>query len=149
MSSKPDGKLVAQKVAEYFIATDKSGAAMELHLDDIGPGYATMSMSVRDDMVNGHNICHGGKIFTLADSAFAYACNSYNRVAVAQTCDITFTNSAKLGDRLTAVCDERYHRGRSGVYDVTVTDQTGLTIAVFRGISRTLSGHLVEGLTDD
>jgi acyl-CoA thioesterase len=96
-------------------------------------------------MVNGHNVCHGGFIFTLADSAFAFACNTYNERTVAQHCDITFVNPAKLGDHLVARAVERTRAGRSGIYDITVTRDEGFVIAEFRGLSRTIGGELVPG----
>ena len=96
--------------------------------------------------VNGHNICHGGFIFTLSDSAFAFACNTYNQRTVAQHCAVTFLVAGKLGDRLTARATERHRAGRSGIYDITVTRQDGTVIAEFRGHSRTIEGELVPGL---
>jgi acyl-CoA thioesterase len=103
-----------------------------------------MSMKVREDMVNGHAICHGGLIFTLADSTFAFACNSYNHVAVAQGANIEFLAPGKLGDVLTAIGEERHHAGKTGVYDIRVSNQDGRTIALFRGKSFRIGGHLVE-----
>jgi acyl-CoA thioesterase len=95
-------------------------------------------------MVNGHGICHGGFIFALADSAFAFACNSFNRRAVAQSNTITYLRPAKLHDVLTARAVQTASAGRSGITDVTVTDQAGRQVAVFRGLSRSIEGHLVE-----
>jgi acyl-CoA thioesterase len=103
-------------------------------------------MTVTDRMVNGHKICHGGFIFTLADSTFAFACNTYNQRTVAQHCAVTFINSGKLGDRLTARGVEVSRRGRSGIYDITVTRADGAVIAEFRGHSRTIEGELVPDL---
>ena len=101
-------------------------------------------MEVRPAMVNGHDLCHGGYIFTLADSAFAFACNTYDVVTVAQHCEVTFLNAGRLGDRLTARATERSRKGRSGIYDVTVTRGDGTVIAEFRGLSRTLGGAIVS-----
>jgi acyl-CoA thioesterase len=103
-----------------------------------------MSMTVQHCQTNGHDICHGGVIFALADSAFAFACNSYNKVTVAQSNSITFTAPGKTGDRLTADAREVVRSGRSGTYDVTVTNQDGTVIALFRGLSRTISGTLFD-----
>lgn len=139
----------AQRIAEASAAAmyerDHAARGFGIAVEEVRPGYARLTMQVRQDMVNGHDICHGGMIFTLADTAFAYACNSYNRVTVAAQCAITFTAAGKLGDRLTAECQEQYASGRSGVYDVRVTRQGGDLIALFRGNSRTLTGEVAPG----
>jgi acyl-CoA thioesterase len=101
-------------------------------------------MTVRPDMLNGHAICHGGFIFTLADSAFAYACNSYNLTTVASGCSIDFVAPARESDVLTAVGHERSSSGRTGLYDIEVRNQRGETIALFRGRSYRIKGHIVE-----
>ena len=101
-------------------------------------------MTVRADMLNGHAICHGGFIFTLADSAFAYACNSYNLNTVASGCAIDFLAPAREGDVLTAVAQERSASGRTGVYDIEVTNQRGEKIALFRGKSYRIKGHVID-----
>jgi acyl-CoA thioesterase len=103
-------------------------------------------MTVRGDMVNGHHICHGGLIFTLADTAFAYACNAYNRNTVASGCNIDFVATGREGDTLQAEAVERTLSGRTGVYDVTVRDSAGNTIALFRGKSYRISGEVIAGL---
>ena len=107
----------------------------------MGPGTASLSFTVEKHHTNGHDICHGGYIFTLADSAFAFACNSYNRIAVAQHNVITYIAPGRLGDRLRADCREVTRFGRSGIYDVHVTDQSGKLIAEFRGVSRDIEGR--------
>lgn len=122
-------------------ADDAASQAMGMALEQIRPGYARMSMRVRDDMVNGHAVSHGGFVFALADSTFAFACNSYNRTTVAQACDITFVAPARLGDVLHAEAVERTRYGRNGIYDVTVWRGTEV-IAEFRGRSRELPGTL-------
>jgi acyl-CoA thioesterase len=114
-----------------------------MQLSDVRPGRATVTMTVTDLMVNGHGICHGGYIFTLADSAFAFACNTYNQRTVAQHCCVTFIRPSRLGDRLEARAVERSRSDRSGIYDVTVTADDGSTVAEFRGHSRTIDGTLV------
>jgi acyl-CoA thioesterase len=138
-----DALAIARAAAERMWADDPASRGLGMALDDIAPGTATLSMLVGPNMVNGHGMCHGGFIFTLADSAFAFACNSHNQRAVAQHAAISFVAPAKEGDRLIAVAVERQRRGRSGIYDVTVTTGTGLAIAEFRGHSRIIEGHLV------
>jgi acyl-CoA thioesterase len=113
----------------------------------ISQGGATLRMTVREDMLNGHDICHGGFITTLADSAFAFACNAYNEITVASGFDVNLFASAKLGDVLTAVAVEVNKAGRTGVYDITVSNQHGVALAAFRGRSYTMRGKpLIEGL---
>lgn len=125
-------------------ANDNASKGLGIRLDDVGPGRASLSLKVEKHHTNGHDICHGGFIFTLADSAFAFACNSYNQVSVAQHNSITFVNPGKLGDTLIATAREIDRSGRSGIYDATVINQDGTTIAIFRGHSRTLKGQLFD-----
>ena len=132
----------AEKSAEAMWANDAATRWFGMTLETVGPGTATMSLTVRKEQANGHGICHGGVIFALADSAFAFACNSYNKVTVAQSNSITFVAPGKTGDRLIADAREVARSGRSGTYDVTVTNQDGAAIALFRGLSRTISGTL-------
>jgi acyl-CoA thioesterase len=134
---------LARAAADAMWAQDKASRALGMAITEIAPGAATLTMPVSETMVNGHGLCHGGYIFTLADSAFAFACNSHNQRAVAQHCAITFLTPGKLGDVLMARCREVSRAERSGVYDVTVTRQDGEVIAEFRGLSRTLKGTLV------
>ena len=122
------------------------GRRLGITLDSIGPGEAVVRMTVAEDMVNGHDIAHGGFTFTLADTCFAYACNSYNRNTVAQHCAITFVKAAREGDVLTATGREVLRSGRSGAYDIVVTDQDGAVVALFRGNSRTIDGEVVPRL---
>src|SRR4051812_6688431 len=117
---------------------DAASRALGVTISKVAAGTAVAAMPVREDMVNGHGICHGGLIFTLADTAFAYACNTYNERAVAQHCAVTFLRPARLGQVLVAVAEERARAGRSGIYDVTVRTGEGTTIAEFRGNSRLL-----------
>ena len=128
----------ARETARHMLAQDAASRSLGMVLIEARPGFSRIGMQVREDMLNGFGIMHGGLTFTLADTAFAVACNSFNRLTVAQSCDIDFTNAAQHGDMLTAECRQAFHRGRSGVYDVTVTNQTGTVIALFRGKSRTL-----------
>ena len=131
----------AEKSAEAMWATDSASKWLGMSLDAVGPGTATMSFTVQEHHLNGHRICHGGYIFTLADSAFAFACNSYNQVTVAQTNSITFVSPGQPFEQLTARATEVSRSGRSGVYDITVTGEDGRTVALFRGQSRTLKGQ--------
>ena len=134
----------AEKSAAAMWENDHASKGMGISLDAIAPGKATMSMTVEKHHTNGHGICHGGFIFTLADSAFAFACNSYNKTTVAQNCTISFLAPGQLGDRLTAEAVEIHLSGRSGIYDINVTNQDGAKIAIFRGWSRTIKGQLFE-----
>lgn len=135
---------IARRSAEAMWARDDASKWLGMSLDTVGPGSAILSFTVQKHHTNGHDICHGGYIFTLADSAFAFACNSHNRIAVAQHNTITFVAPGKLGDRLTATAREIALYGRSGICDVRVTNQEGKLVAEFRGASRTLEGKHFE-----
>lgn len=113
-------------------------------LDAVGESYARLSMTVSERMTNGHSVCHGGFIFSLADSAFAFACNATGQRAVASQCQIAYLKSAHLGETLTAEARERYREGRQGITDVTVTTAQGSVVAEFRGFSRTVAGSLFD-----
>jgi acyl-CoA thioesterase len=114
-----------------------------MELASVGPGYAIVNMTVTEAMLNAHELCHGGFIFSLADTALAVACNTYNERTVAQHCDITFLNPARRGDQLVARAQERIRAGRSGIYDVTVTREGTTPIAEFRGHSRVIGGEII------
>ena len=133
-----------QEVAEYvrdgMLANDRATRALGMEILAIGPGSATLAMAVREDMLNGHDICHGGFMATLADSTFAFACNSYNELTVASGFAVDFLAPARLGDVLTARCTEVSKAGRTGVYDVELTNQRGERVAIFRGRSHTVRG---------
>ncbi|MEL6946568.1 MAG: hydroxyphenylacetyl-CoA thioesterase PaaI [Pseudomonadota bacterium] len=131
---------LAKASAEAMWANDKASKTLGIIIKEVGPGSARLSMTVREDMLNGQGMAHGGLMFTLADSAFAFACNSYNQKTVAQHCAVTFLAPGHEGDVLTAHAVERQRAGRSGIYDVTITNQNGATIAEFRGHSRTVKG---------
>ena len=141
-----DPQALAQSVGEVMWSRDRATNALGMELTRIKPGEAWLSMLVRGDMVNGHHICHGGLIFTLADSAFAYACNSYNLNTVASACHIDFLAPAKEGETLQAHAVERSRSGRTGVYDVTVSTHSGVTVALFRGKSYRIGGEVMAGL---
>ena len=138
---------LGQDSAQAMWSRDHVAHALGMELTEVTPGTARLSMSVRQDMVNGHAICHGGLLFTLADTAFAYACNSYNRNTVASACSIDFLAPAHLGDSLVAMAVERAQSGRSGVYDVTVSTSTGKTVALFRGKSARIQGEVIAGFS--
>ncbi len=133
---------VARACADAMWRDDSASRGLGMELVAIAPGEATMAMTVQPHMVNGHGLAHGGFIFTLADSAFAFACNSFNDRAVAAHCAVTFIRSGKLGQRLVAEARVVSRSGRSGIYDVRVTADAE-TIAEFRGHSRTIGGQLV------
>ncbi|MPQ59327.1 hydroxyphenylacetyl-CoA thioesterase PaaI [Duganella sp. FT27W] len=134
---------LAEKVAAAMYARDPASQGLGITLDGVGAGCATMSMAIRADMLNGHGSCHGGFIFTLADSAFAFACNSYNLNTVGAACTIDYLAPGRQGDVLTASAREQALAGKSGVYDVTVVNQEGRTIALFRGKSLRVGGHVL------
>ena len=140
-----DANELAKACADSMWADDRASKDMGMEIDEIAPGYARLSMTIADDMTNGLDIAHGGLIFMLADSTFAFACNTYNQRTVAQSCTINFIAPARGGDRLTATATERNRSGRSGIYDVTVVNQAGETIAEFRGNSRTIKGQHIAG----
>ncbi|HEY7903326.1 MAG TPA: hydroxyphenylacetyl-CoA thioesterase PaaI [Casimicrobiaceae bacterium] len=144
MSGGDDAQALAGRVAESMYARDRASQALGMRIVAVAPGSARLAMTVRADMVNGHAICHGGLIFTLADSAFAFACNSYNLTTVASGCTIEFLAPAREGDELTASAIERSVAGRTGVYDIEVTNQRGEVIALFRGKSHRIKGHVVD-----
>jgi acyl-CoA thioesterase len=131
---------LAEHVRDGMFANDRASKALGMRIVEVGPGRAVLEMEVLDTMVNGHDLCHGGLIATLADSAFAFACNSYNELTVASGFSIDILAPGKLGDVLTARCAEVSKSGRTGVYDAVVTNQRGEQVAVFRGRSYTLKG---------
>ena len=139
-----EAQSLAERVAREMFERDAASQKLGMRIVRIAPGYAELSMTVGADMVNGHDICHGGFIFTLADSAFAFACNSYNLVTVASGCAIDFLAPAHQGDVLRATARERSISGRTGVYDIEVTNQRGETVALFRGKSYRVKGHVVS-----
>ncbi len=130
---------IAHRCAQKMFKADQATHGLGINIDEISPGSATLSMIITDKMLNGHQTCHGGYIFTLADSAFAFACNSYNKTTVAAGADISFLHPVMLGEKLTACAIEKHRAGRSGVYDVAVTNSQNKVVALFRGKSRTIS----------
>lgn len=139
-----DQDALANAAAQVMWRDDNASKWLGMKIVEVRAGYARLSMTVTQNMVNGHNLCHGGLIFTLADSTFAFACNSHNQRAVAAGASIEFLAPAFLADVLTAEAVEQALKGRTGVYDMKVTNQTGEVIALFRGRSATIKGLLVE-----
>ena len=134
---------LAERVRDAMWAGDQATRMLGMRITEVGPGRAVVEMTVRADMLNGHAICHGGLITTLADSAFAFACNSYNELTVASGFSIDLLAPGRLGDLLTATCTELSKAGRTGVYDTEVRNQRGERIAAFRGRSHTARGKPV------
>ena len=134
----------AKRCAETMYDADRASQRLGIVITDVAAGRATATMTVREDMVNGHGIGHGGYVFTVADTAFAFACNTYDEVTVAAGADISFLAPVKAGDVLDATAVERARRGRSGIYDVTVRTADGKVVAEFRGRSRGLGRALLS-----
>jgi acyl-CoA thioesterase len=139
LKATPSSDDLARACADAMWSEDNASKGLGMEIAEIKPGQAIMTMTVKPHMVNGQRIAHGGFIFTLADSAFAFACNTHNERTVAAQGNITFLRPGKLGDRLVATAREISRSGRSGIYDVSVT-VNGLVIAEFRGHSRTIGG---------
>lgn len=133
---------LARRVAEAMMSQDRASQGLGMRIEEIGPGTATLTMTVGADMLNGHAICHGGFMFTLADSAFAFACNSRNESTVAAGCSIEFLRPVREGETLRAVAREQVLSGRTGIYDVSVLDASGHPVAMFRGKSARIKGEV-------
>jgi len=144
-----EAQALAERVGVAMIARDAASRMLGMHIDAMAPGYARVSMPVRDDMVNGHQTCHGGLIFSLADSAFAFACNSGNQNTVGAACNVDYLRPAFIGDVLIAEAEQRSRSGRTGVYDVTVRNQNDETIVLFRGRSHQVRGEVLEVMSAD
>jgi acyl-CoA thioesterase len=142
---KPDPQTLAERVRDRMYEHDAASRGLGISIDVIAPGYARATMTVRPDMVNGFGLCHGGIITTLADTAFAFACNSYNELTLASGIFIEILNPGHVGDRLVAEAREVVVNGRLGLYDIAVTNQHGKQVAQMRGRSHTMKGkHIVE-----
>src|SRR5688572_12855633 len=133
-----DPSEVARRSAAAMYEADLASRSLGVVIEDVAPGHATARMTVTGEMVNGHDLCHGGYVFLLADTAFAFACNTYGDVAVAAGAEVVFIEAARKGDELIATAEERARYRRSGIYDVTVRRADGEPIAEFRGRSRTV-----------
>lgn len=134
----------ARRIAETMLAREGTGPAWAIKIEDVRAGYARLSMRLRADMLNGHGMAHGGMIFALADTAFAYACNSHNENTVAQHASIAFLAPAHVDDVLIAEAREVSRAGRSGVYTVSVRTEDGRVIAEFSGLSRSIGGAVLD-----
>ncbi|MBA2411672.1 MAG: hydroxyphenylacetyl-CoA thioesterase PaaI [Burkholderiaceae bacterium] len=141
-----NAQAIAEAVRDRMFAEDAASRGLGMQVEAVGPGFSKLSMMVRPDMLNGFKTCHGGFIATFADSAFAFACNSHNEVTVASGVVVDFLAPAYEGDLLLAECREVALTGRTGVYDITVTNQHGKTVVVMRGRSHTMKGKSVVDL---
>ena len=139
-----DAQTLAEKCAEKLWSGDTASKNLGMKILSVSPGAASIQMQIRDDMLNGHGISHGGFIFTLADSCFAFACNSRNDLMVAQHCSVNFCLPVKGGQVLTAHGKEVQRKGRSGIYDIEVVNEGGDIVASFRGLARQISGQHLE-----
>ena len=148
MSEHTRTSAAAQQRAEQAVAAlferDRASQALGMRVTAVRPGWARVVMQVRSDMVNGHGVCHGGLVFTLGDSAFAFACNSHNDATVAAAATVDFIAAAREGDELTAEASEAWRTKRNGVYDIVVTNQRGERIALFRGRSYRIDGQVIS-----
>jgi acyl-CoA thioesterase len=144
MNDQTSAQALAERVGKAMYERDRASQGFGIELLEIRPGYARMQMRVRSEMINGHDVGHGGMTFVLADTAFAYACNSYNLSTVAAGCNIEFLVPTRANDVLTAEAVEVHLTGRHGVYDVRVTNQRGEMVALFRGKSARLKTVVVE-----
>ena len=139
-----DPLALAQACAEKMFANDPASRELGIVVNIPQPGQALAAMTVSASMINGHGICHGGYVFTLADTAFAFACNAYNRVSLAASASIDFLAPTQVNDRLVALAEERQRGRRSGTYDVSVKNQDGELVALFRGRSVSLNDRLLD-----
>ena len=139
-----DAQMLAERATQALFERDQASQVLGMRLVEVRPGHARVVMRVRADMVNGHATCHGGLIFALADSAFAFSCNSHNESTVAAAASIDFLASASAGDELSAVATELWRSRRNGIYEVTVTNQRGERIALFRGRSYRIDGQVTS-----
>ena len=139
-----DDQQIAERAAQALYDGDRASQMLGMTVDSCGPGRSTVSMRIRPDMVNGHRICHGGLIFALADSAFAFACNSHGFNTVAAGAAIEFLAPGREGDVLRAIAQERWRAGRAGIYEIEVRNQREEIIALFRGRSHQIAGRLID-----
>lgn len=141
-TSDGERQRVAERSAQALYQRDRASQALGMRLLDVRPGRARVAMTVRPDMVNGHDVCHGGVVFALADSAFAFACNTYNESTVAAAAAIDFLAAARSGDELTAEASELWRTRRNGIYEISISNQRGERVALFRGRSYRIAGQV-------
>jgi acyl-CoA thioesterase len=147
MNLNPEADL-ARQVAAVMLSRDAMSRSLGITITEVRPGYARLEMQIKPEMLNSHAICHGGVIFTFADSAFAFACNSHNRSTVASGASIDFISPVRLGENIIAEATERALTGRLGFYDVVVTERSGRLVALFRGRSYRVTGESVGPIAD-
>jgi acyl-CoA thioesterase len=145
--SSEDAQSLAEQVCRTMLARDRASRELGMRLVAIAPGRVSMSLTIRPDMLNGHLICHGGFIFALSDSAFAFACNSFGDNTLAAACSIDYLAVGREGDELTATAQALWRAGRAGIYEVVVTNQRAERIALFRGRSHRIEGRVLDDLT--
>lgn len=145
-SEADDAQSLAERVGAAMLARDAGSQMLDIAIEAMAPGFARVAMAVRNDMLNGHQTCHGGLIFTLADSAFAFACNSDNQITVGAACTIDYLRPGRAGDVLVAEAEVRSNTGRTGVYDITVRNQNNETVALFRGRSHRVRGEVLDAM---
>jgi acyl-CoA thioesterase len=138
----PEAQNLAERAAAALYERDRASQSLGMRIAGVRPGWARVTMAVREDMLNGHGLCHGGLVFALADSAFAFACNSYNESTVAAAASIDYLAAARAGDQLTAEAAQLWRTRRNGLYEITVTNQRGERIALFRGRSYRVDGQV-------
>jgi acyl-CoA thioesterase len=138
-----EAQLLAERAAAVLFERDHASQTLGISITAVRPGFAQVTMKVRPDMVNGHGVCHGGLVFTLGDSAFAFACNSHNESTVAAAASIDFLSGARAGDELTAEARELWRTKRNGLYEIVIFNQHGERIALFRGRSYRIDGQVV------
>lgn len=146
--NKDTAQALAEAAAAAMFARDEASKGLGMEIVHVAPGYAKLRMKVREDMLNGHKTCHGGFTFALADSAFAFSCNSHNLNTVAAGCSIEYLRPAFAGDILTAEAVEQTRGSKTGVYDVSVTNQDGKRVALFRGKSHQIKGEVLESFAN-
>ncbi|SFC29526.1 acyl-CoA thioesterase [Marinospirillum celere] len=142
MTTELTPQQLAEACAESMFSRDQASQKLGMKIESVAPGKAVLTMTVDERMIQGHGNCHGGYLFTLADSAFAFSCNTYDKATVASGCSIEYMRPARVGDQLTATAEERSRGGRTGVYDITITNQDGKTVALFRGKSFEVNGSV-------
>ena len=144
LAAQASAQAVASHCADAMYQRDRASQHLGMQIDEIAPGRAVLSMPITEAMIQGHDSCHGGYIFMLADSAFAFACNTYNEATVASGCAIDYVAPGKLGDVLTAEAREQTRKGRTGVYDVRVSNERDELVALFRGKSYKIRGPVIH-----